>query len=565
MKSNLRFYNIALLFFLSYIFSLTTFGQTAPLQFYIQPFQFESGIYNGDGNVGSEYQEIFVGTIELHPVPWLQLHFSETNLSNNSYLIIESLYDGYWQKLNIVSMSQWNNYSAYFNGSAVQLKLFIAPEDNDVFFTVDEIIVGEWEAGDPIFSICGPTDDRELSNQPATGRLISPGCTGWIIPNGKIVSAGHCLTSASTSSVLQFNVPLSLPNGTLQHPPPEHQYALNVSTNVFVNGGVGNDWGVIEAYPNSNTNLLPIQAQGSYWNLAQDLGPDSIRITGCGTTSPANERNRVQQTHLGPNANSSGTTLRYRTDTTGGNSGSPVIDEATGLAIGVHSHGGCTSTGGNNNGTSFFNTAFWNAVEQGIPVELVSFNASMVDGNVELSWLTITETNNSGFEIERATSSTTPVQEWVNVGFVPGFGTTTEPKSYSYLDSKLGSGKYSYRLKQIDFDGTFTYSNIVEIEMTVRNSFVLEQNYPNPFNPSTKIVYSIPSNQFVSLKVFDVLGKEVATIVNELLQAGKYEVEFSANGGSASGGNASSLPSGIYFYEVRSGNLIQTKKMVLLR
>ncbi len=136
--------------------------------------------------------------------------------------------------------------------------------------------------------------------------------------------------------------------------------------------GVGNDWGTFEVFPNSITGLMPKDAQGAFWPLVQDLGPDSIRITGYGvddtppgTTGGRNSDNQTQQTHVGPNAGSSGTTMRYVTDTEGGNSGSPVIDGATGNAVGVHTHGGCTSSGGNNNGTSTFNSAFWIAVEQG--------------------------------------------------------------------------------------------------------------------------------------------------------------------------------------------------------
>ncbi|MDZ7622920.1 MAG: hypothetical protein U5J96_00510 [Ignavibacteriaceae bacterium] len=149
------------------------------------------------------------------------------------------MYDDRWQKLDAGSMKQWNNYSAYFNGSAVEIKLFLAQTDRQVFIKIDELIIGEWHHEDPFLSICGPTDERISSNQPATSRLLSIGCTAWIIPNGKFVSAGHCL-DGSSSTVVQFNVPISLPNGTIQHPGPEDQYSVNVSTKIFTNGGVGN-------------------------------------------------------------------------------------------------------------------------------------------------------------------------------------------------------------------------------------------------------------------------------------------------------------------------------------
>jgi hypothetical protein len=551
MKTNRQFLMVAAAFFSLVLFT-NSYAQVAPLEYYIQTYQLESGVFDGDGTQNNPV-EVFSSVIELHSSPWMQIHFSDSHLGNKSYITITSLYDGHWQKLNAISLEQWNNFSAFFNGNAVEIKLFLAPTDRKVFINIDELVVGEWAQGEQHFSICGTTDDRQLSNQQATGRLLNPGCTGWIIPNGKIVSAGHCLSSAGTSTVLQFNVPPSLPNGTLQHPGPEDQYSVNISTRVFVNGGVGNDWGVIEAFPNSVTTLLPIQAQGTFWPLAQNLGPDSIRITGHGTASGV--RNQVQQTHVGPNAGSSGTTMRYRTDTTGGNSGSPVIDEATQVAVGVHTHGGCTSSGGNNNGTSFFSTAFWTAVEQGIPVELVSFNASVVDGNVELSWLTITETNNSGFEIEKASSLTMPVPQWEVIGYAEGKGTTTEPQSYSYLDRNTSVGSFNYRLKQIDFDGTFTYSNIVEIEIVVPNSFTLEQNYPNPFNPATTIRFSIPVEADVKLNVYNTLGQEVAGILSAQLKEGYHEVEF----------DAGSLTSGIYFYRLEAEKFVDVKKMIILK
>ncbi|HRP94517.1 MAG TPA: M14 family zinc carboxypeptidase [Ignavibacteriaceae bacterium] len=205
-----------------------------------------------------------------------------------------------------------------------------------------------------------------------------------------------------------------------------------------------------------------------------------------------------------------------------------------------------------------------------IPVELISFT-SYVDGvNVTLNWRTATEINNMGFEIERKSPSPTPslkegtfeFTDWKSVGFVNGNGTTTQTKSYSFLDEGLSSGKYQYRLKQIDFDGSFDYSNIIDAEIISPIKLSLEQNFPNPFNPTTLIRYSVPNvistegrNLNVILKVFDVLGNEVATLVNEIKPAGNYNVEF----------NAKNLSSGVYFYQLKAGSLIQTKKMILLQ
>jgi trimeric autotransporter adhesin len=396
MKLYLKFFKMSFIVSAVFMISAIAFGQPAEIPFHIEAYHLESGFYDGNGILGSSPVNVFTGTVTLNDAPWMALLFTKANLGKESYMIIKSLQDNLWAKLDAVSIEQWQYQSAFFNGNAVEISLFAAPLDQNIFFRIDDVIAGEWADGYPE-SICGTTDDRELSNDPAAGRLLNVGCTGWIIPNGKIVSAGHCLSNAGTVNTLQFNVPPSLPNGTLQHPGPEDQYAADVSTRVFVNGGVGNDWGVFEVFPNSVTGLLPKQAQNAFFYLMQDLGPDSIRITGYGTASGV--RNQVQQTHVGPNAGSSGTTMRYRTDTTGGNSGSPVIDAATGLAVGVHTHGGCTSTGGNNNGTSLFNTAFWTAVDEGAggcPVEPAS-NPSPANNstNVSINLAELTWTNGS--------------------------------------------------------------------------------------------------------------------------------------------------------------------------
>jgi V8-like Glu-specific endopeptidase len=378
MKAYLHFFYFVLVFG-SLVFFSNSLAQTAPLEYYIQTYEFESESYNGNGTLGSNPIEIPIGVIELHDIPWMQLHFSKVNLGNESYIIIKSLYDDKWQKLDAISINQWNNYSAFFNGSAVEITLFLAQTDRKVYIKIDEIVVGEWYQGVLPESQCGPTDDRIASNQPATGRLMSIGCTAWIIPNGKFVSAGHCL-DGSSGNIMEFQVPPSLPNGTVQHPGPEDQYSVDLSSKIYTDGGIGNDWGVFEVFPNSITGLMPKEAQNAYWPLVQDLGPDSIRITGYGVDTGAD--NQTQQTHVGPNAASSGTTMRYVTDTEGGNSGSPVIDALTNNAVGVHTHGGCNSSGGNNNGTSTFHTAFWAAVDQGAggcPVEVPS-NPNPING-----------------------------------------------------------------------------------------------------------------------------------------------------------------------------------------
>ncbi|HRP91602.1 MAG: T9SS type A sorting domain-containing protein [Ignavibacteriaceae bacterium] len=190
-----------------------------------------------------------------------------------------------------------------------------------------------------------------------------------------------------------------------------------------------------------------------------------------------------------------------------------------------------------------------------LPVELSAFSGAIIGQNVKLYWITKTETNNYGFEVERASLSASPLRGWEKIGFVNGNGNSNSPKEYSFNDKSILGGKYSYRLKQIDNDGQFEYSNNIEVDIEVPLEFALNQNYPNPFNPSTKISFQIAETAFTSLKVFDVLGNEVESLVNKELQAGSYVFDF----------DASSITSGIYFYKLQSGNLTSTKKMLMLK
>ncbi|MCK7526103.1 MAG: T9SS type A sorting domain-containing protein [Ignavibacteriales bacterium] len=197
-----------------------------------------------------------------------------------------------------------------------------------------------------------------------------------------------------------------------------------------------------------------------------------------------------------------------------------------------------------------------------IPVELVSFTSSIINNTVGLNWITATELNNSGFEIQRSLSPTPSLKEgalgnsdWQKIGFVNGNGTSTEVHTYSFVDANPVTGISYYRLKQIDFDGTFDYSNIVEVVYGAVAEFALEQNYPNPFNPTTKINYSIKEKGNVELKIFDLLGSEIATLVNEEKTPGNYEVFF----------DASNLSSGVYLYTIKAGSFVQTRKMLLMK
>jgi hypothetical protein len=192
-----------------------------------------------------------------------------------------------------------------------------------------------------------------------------------------------------------------------------------------------------------------------------------------------------------------------------------------------------------------------------LPVELSHFSATVLEQGVYLKWRTETEVSNYGFEIEKSQKSIVKSQtEWTKIGFVQGHGNSNSPKNYSFTDY-VKSGKYSYRLKQIDTDGKFEYSKVIEVDAgKMPDGFVLGQNYPNPFNPSTTIQFAVAESQSAELKIFDLLGNEVATLFNSIAEGGKvYEVVF----------NAENLSSGIYIYRLETPQKTENRKMLLIK
>jgi hypothetical protein len=191
-----------------------------------------------------------------------------------------------------------------------------------------------------------------------------------------------------------------------------------------------------------------------------------------------------------------------------------------------------------------------------LPVELTSFTAENINDEVVLKWSTATETNNSGFEVERSKKSNVKSQnDWLKISFIGGKGTTTEKTDYVFRDKITLPGTYVYRLKQIDFDGTASYSYEVEVEITGPKEFALYQNYPNPFNPSTTIKFALPVESRVKINVYNTLGQLVETLVDKEMESGYHEVNF----------DASKLSSGIYLYQLQANDYISVKKMILLK
>jgi hypothetical protein len=204
------------------------------------------------------------------------------------------------------------------------------------------------------------------------------------------------------------------------------------------------------------------------------------------------------------------------------------VDELTGWVVG--NNGAILKT---NNG--------------GIPVELSLFGYEIKNNDLILSWSTATEINNQGFKVIRSKNE---------IGYVPGSGTTTEPREYSFKDENVKAGTYVYELIQIDFDGTTQKIGELEIEIeNTASSYHLDQNYPNPFNSNTAISFTIPQRSHVKLYVYNSLGENIALLEDGFKEAGYYETDF----------DGSNLPSGIYFYRIISEKFVEAKKMILMK
>jgi hypothetical protein len=358
---------VGLTIFLSQLIS----AQLEPTPYHFEPYVVNSEIFKGQG---TSQLLAYQNTIQIGGAPWIRIFFDETVLSTNSYLLITSLQDGAQQRLNILSLSQWDNTSAFFNGDGVRIELHVAPQDSGVFFKIDTIMVGNrTDSLNEVTNICGLTDDRTPSSDSAVGRLSPLGGTAWIVSTGSIISAGHCVAD-NQNQILEFNVPTTTDSG-IRHPDPIYQYPINMDSKCFHDNGLGDDWAVFNVYDNSESGKQPIEMQHSYYEVAQSLNPSVFRLTGYGLhqtydssqgKSQGDSLSQTQLTSTGPKLESSSDSiLNYQVDANYGSSGSPVIDVSSGKVVGVHTSGGCTNNPDSlsaNHGTSTNNASFWSAI-----------------------------------------------------------------------------------------------------------------------------------------------------------------------------------------------------------
>jgi V8-like Glu-specific endopeptidase len=327
-------------------------AQRAELSAERVPFQWDSGTEATVSRGGV----LATQTIRVAGAQWLRLRFDDVALAPGSVLRITSLTDGARQHLNAAAAEQWQKTSAYFNGPAVLVELLGGQNTVGNRVAMREVLAGGRGAAPE--SQCGPADNRVASNAANRARLLDVGCTANLTADGCFITAGHCLATASTVDVVEFNVPLSKTNGTLVHPGPADQY-VPTTNRQFSNAGIGNDWGVFTVFPNTETGLTPLQAQGAGLEFSTVLPKrrNPAEIIGYGVDSGT--ANQTQQVATGAikSAATATNTLKYTIDTEGGNSGSAVL--VGGLVVAIHTNGGCQTSGrGANSGTMIGNAGF---------------------------------------------------------------------------------------------------------------------------------------------------------------------------------------------------------------
>ena len=395
---------------------------------YLASYALDSGIHNGSG---TEVVLVFHETIEISGVPWMRLHFSDYNLGNRSYITLTSQKDGSQQILDAEKLEQWQKSSALFNGDAVDIELYLDPEDSDIYVLMEYVTAGIWMEDMPISkSLCDGDDDRVASSDSRIGRLLAGGCTGFLISNGAVLTAGHCTDFdpdkdgpllpdgvLDLNGVIEFNIPASHPDGTVNMALADDQYAIdtgNVTWNYDGSGqGLGKDWSVFAIFPNTNNDDRAHITRGFIRMTRESPAVgNTIRITGCGadddppgSTGDRNAQNKTEQTDTGAyqGESSSGSNFwqRHRADTRGASSGSPILWNYYNIAIGIHTNGGCDGTSNENSGTSFEHDPLETAIRNFSSTNAVFADVGMPalgpaeDGTVFRPYNTVTEAVNA--------------------------------------------------------------------------------------------------------------------------------------------------------------------------
>jgi|GEM_PF-6470759 len=516
----------------------------------------DSGLHSGT-TTSRDPVRAFQANVEVQGARWLRLHFEDFHLGRRSYMTITSRKDGEQQRFNARSLEQWHGSSAYFNGDAVEIALFVASNDDDVFFRLSEVSIEvkrvlNYDLNSVKKSLpCQGQDYRELTDpyDYAVGRIVEnsqsiySGCTGFLISNNSFISAGHC--NLSQGEIIQFNVPLSESDGTINHPPVQDQYAIASIYNQGIGGN--DDWVVFDVAANSNSGLRPVQAYGEFYRIRDGVS-DSLwlQVIGFGGAKKEDEESYTQR--LSPDGFNYGYSFNGEIVDHGayvwqGNSGSPVIDiysEIVPLVIAIDSRDGehC------NQATTFNNLDLAEAIE-----EFPGPNTLYVDNGHPFA------SSGGGGSIFEPYET---LQQVVNkdpaggvVSMVAGIypGAVTIDKAMT-IQAPVGT-------VTIGGSGMFKIAD-KGYEKSVENKpahFHLYGNYPNPFNPVTIISYDLHEQADVRLEIFDILGRRITTLVNETQRPGTHQVTW----------DASQAASGSYIYRITAGDVMQSRQMMVIK
>jgi|GEM_PF-5815059 len=592
--------NVVLFFCVISFSSTSIYGQLS--------YQFESknNVVNTNSGThnhsGSTFSKVYTTTVTQSDAPWLQLYFSAYELGAQSYVQITSGKDNAFQKLTAETLQQWNGWSAFFNGNEVTVELYQHPEDTSVFFNIQKYI---YEAKDSTnymppnhCSYQKMTEDaRTPSDHPGVARTFGystnsdSGATAWLASNGAMVTAGHAIEI----KFVQFNVPLNA-DGFIQHPHPSDQYVKDDSSVVYkneldVNGNptLGKNWGVFGVFPNSNTGALPGQVQTDFFRtapndaiLAITDSPNSgpalpIKVTHVAGFGADHEyvfpvssytydcreyasTNRIQQEDWGylEYTNSlSLSVLSHDLNASSGNAGSPMFTYVNSLPYGfavlttVNMNEGTAVERNAVYGTGFKNTDFTNAMNtfygsQTVHVDSKHFKEQTGytrDGTVHRPYNSLSTAVTAASNNDVLVLTKGAYQEGLTI---------STPVRLIAPTGGVSIGPNAINARSLFGD---TVPDDTEDADDTPFKLTLHQNYPNPFNPTTNISFTIPAQQHVELIVFDLLGRKVATLVDDRKDTGTYLIPF----------NASRLSSGIYFYQLRTGNSVIRKSMTLIK
>lgn len=506
--------------------------------------------------------------------------FGTCNLGTQSYVEITSVQDGLSQQLNTQTLAEWRNVSAMFNGEYAKVEVFQHNSESGISCPVERLITTEISSSQKFLSppctagsICGNTAIDDLDRIPSSHEAIAHrfggtlstnpnfegfvggggGGTVWLTSNGAFASAGHVVGTTELFQQIHFNTSASLEDGAPVVPSPDDQYAIDFSSISRSYGGSDGDWSVFKVFPNPNTGLLPQEVQTSFLRVGKDNIPSTgfkyghgTDVFPSGTCGSLNSANRTQQRATATSISypsSSWGRFNWSGVNEGGDSGSPIVTTISSVEVAVGSNTNCSSS---NWGTSFKNTNFANALNNiyGTTINYVDgLHPSTIDeGNIVRPYKTIVDGVSGATNYETLSIVEGSYDETITI---------TKPLTLSapvgtVIIGSSGSPKIVVNPDAVQAE---------ESEDEKPQALQLAQNYPNPFNPSTIIEFNVPELTNVSLKVYNSVGQEIATLVNESKQPGNYSVNF----------NASEFASGVYFYVLRAGSTELIKRMTLIK